>query len=800
MKRVFLSLLTVLSVFGSCSRPEPAGGVREMSFRAYTETDALTRTSLGSDHRSIQWSASDEISVFDKSSASNNRFSNTAAAGVTATFSGMAPTDQYYLALYPYQANAVLEDEGETLVATLPSEQTAVAGSFGPGANPAIAYTQAGGDLYFRNIGGLLSFTFSTSHTVESVKISASGNPMSGRVSVMMDSEGAPSVESYADDAYNSVTLSGSFSSGQIYYAVVLPGSYGGLKIVFKDSNGATASYSNPISLYLDRNENISLGSFTIPESKWKMPEADEYVKVNQEYDDWSGRYLIVAGDAYAATGTVTSKWLGHVPVPVSNGKIARTSTTQEYEVTVAKVSGTEYYSVKFANGNYLGSTNSNDGIKTTTSEPYASNTEFLWAFEYDDSGKLVKIQLAQNPERILRLNGTSGFRTYTSGTGTQATLFRGPSGDGQQEETAITSSNVLSRNTTSARLTASYQSVTSVPSQAGFRYGKTESLGSTVRTTDALAQSGTFTAELTGLEEGTLYYFRPYIVVDGVTYVGTLKSFRTASDSPGSGGRGWFELPVQKDVDHNGIDDDNPDYYYSWTMRADAPSIRNFSACYSKSMKHPVWVAAPMHVSYKGNSGRSDSYQNDPAISCTQTTHFTGYTRGHMLGSSDRTVSKPTNRQVFYYSNIGAQLQSGFNTGGGAWNKLESLVDGQWCADTLYQVIGCIFETFTDRYGKTVEKKTGTGSAGTFQVPTAWYKVLLRTKNGSTGKRVDECSSDELICVGFILAHRSNHQHEPTSQDMYSVSYIEGLTGLTFFPNVPAAPKDSYKASDWGL
>ena len=156
---------------------------------------------------------------------------------------------------------------------------------------------------------------------------------------------------------------------------------------------------------------------------------------------------------------------------------------------------------------------------------------------------------------------------------------------------------------------------------------------------------------------------------------------------------------------------------------------------------------------------------------------------------------------QVFYYSNIGAQLQAGFNTGGGAWNNLESLVDRQWCADTLYQVIGCIFETFTDRYGTTVTKKTGTNGAGnSFQVPTAWYKVLLRTKNGNTGKRVDECTSEELQCVGVILTHRSNAGHKTSAQDLYPVSTIETLTGLEFFVNVPNAPKDSYTASDWGL
>ena len=258
----------------------------------------------------------------------------------------------------------------------------------------------------------------------------------------------------------------------------------------------------------------------------------------------------------------------------------------------------------------------------------------------------------------------------------------------------------------------------------------------------------------------------------------------------------GWFELPAQADHDHNGIDDKNSDYYYSHTFREDAPRIRNFSCCYSKSKMQPVWVAAPMHNCYKGNSGRNDSYKADPNIKCAQTSKVDGYTRGHMLGSSDRTVSKPTNRQVFYYSNIGAQLQSGFNTGGGAWNNLESLTDGQWCSDTLYQVIGCIFTRFTDRYGKTVEPKT----VGSVQIPTAYYKVLLRTKSGSSGKKVNQCSADELKCAAFIIAHRSNAGHKPTANDMYTVSDLEGMTGLNFFVNVPNAPKTVAKASDWNL
>ena len=59
------------------------------------------------------------------------------------------------------------------------------------------------------------------------------------------------------------------------------------------------------------------------------------------------------------------------------------------------------------------------------------------------------------------------------------------------------------------------------------------------------------------------------------------------------------------------------------------------------------------MQKSYVGSAKRKDNYINDPKISCTQNTEYdfksTNLTRGHMLGSSDRTVSQATNDQVFY-------------------------------------------------------------------------------------------------------------------------------------------------------
>lgn len=243
--------------------------------------------------------------------------------------------------------------------------------------------------------------------------------------------------------------------------------------------------------------------------------------------------------------------------------------------------------------------------------------------------------------------------------------------------------------------------------------------------------------------------------------------------------GKSWAEMPAE--LVKSG------DYYYTYHMRPDASKIRNYTVCYSKDLMCPVWVAAPMHSSYKGSSGRTDAYGQDPTLGCTQAGKWSGYTRGHMLGSSDRTVSRETNRQVFYYSNIAPQMQSGFNTGGGAWNNLEDFTDRQWCADTLYQVIGCYWTDKNKKVGSTV-------------IPTHYYKILLRTKKGNTRKSVAQCSADELQCAVFMVEHKSKKGQKPSASIMMSVAELEKMTGFTYFPNVPNAPKGAFNPSDWGL
>ena len=286
--------------------------------------------------------------------------------------------------------------------------------------------------------------------------------------------------------------------------------------------------------------------------------------------------------------------------------------------------------------------------------------------------------------------------------------------------------------------------------------------------------------------------------------------------DKPSSGSQNisyaWFELPAMTDENKDGMLDSGDQLYYAYHLCAGKEKAaggriaRNYTVCYSGKHHCPVWVAAPRHDMFVGGSGRTDAYKIDPDIPAEiqykSKSTGGGCNKGHMLGSAERTSSRPTNQQVFYYTNIAPQLSSGFNTGGGGWNLLEDFVDNLVVKDTLYEVIGCHFEKYTDGYGKTVSPKTiSFGGRSDVSMPTMFYYALLRTKKGNTGKSVENCTADELQCVAFVRSHTNELKgQKPTSKELMSISDLEKLTGFTFFTNVPNAPKNTFKASDWGL
>lgn len=392
------------------------------------------------------------------------------------------------------------------------------------------------------------------------------------------------------------------------------------------------------------------------------------------------------------------------------------------------------------------------------------------------------------------------GDERYTSAVAQFTTLKAGENPEpefGPVAATDVTAS--------SATLTGSftYEGEETVGIEVGFAYKPSGETDYTTKT--VTASSGDKRAAITGLSAATTYTFHLYASIGGKQYRSEEGTFTTESGTvppPENVYRtGWAELPVEVQ---------NSDYYYAHHICPDfyvgSQKARNYTVCFSAEHHCPVWVAAPRHACYEvKGTDRTDAYSRDPdipsGIQYSSKSTGGGCNKGHMLGSAERLVTRKTNEQVFYYSNIAPQYSSNFNNGGGAWNNLESFVDAQVCADTTYIVVGTYFEPFTDAYGKScTSSKIDFGGRSDVSRPSMFYYLLLRTKNGNTKKSVMDCAASELKCAAFVLRHNMDKGHEPQAKDMMSVAEIERLTGFTFFANVPNAPKDTYNPSDWGL
>ena len=215
----------------------------------------------------------------------------------------------------------------------------------------------------------------------------------------------------------------------------------------------------------------------------------------------------------------------------------------------------------------------------------------------------------------------------------------------------------------------------------------------------------------------------------------------------------------------------------------------RNYSFCYDKARYLARWVAYPMHSFYTSGDYNSKKFVDDPAFADEDVqihdTYENGtvHNRGHQIAKAQRKVSAIARQQTNYNPNMTPQNGT---LNGGKWAQLEEKERGQWmCNDTLYMVSGCHF----DNYNTTVANNDGKSCP----VPTHYFKVMLRTKNGNTGKRVADCSASELICARYWVENSASG-----TPVLKSVAEIERLTGFTFFVNVPNAPKSSYTSSDW--
>ncbi len=277
----------------------------------------------------------------------------------------------------------------------------------------------------------------------------------------------------------------------------------------------------------------------------------------------------------------------------------------------------------------------------------------------------------------------------------------------------------------------------------------------------------------------------------DGEPFTRTLTQIATGSnDDPYAGGHAdyWPELPDK-------VVDDDYIYISHYAPLASGNRARNYSFCFDKTLHVAHWVAYPLHYVYRGTVNRQDDFGYDPKVSSSYQANlgrgsYNGpYDRGHQLPSADRLASVEMNSQTFYATNMTPQLN---RLNQDMWANLEDKVRTYMCNDTLYVVTGCYYANTTT----TTTDKSGM----VCPIPTNYFKVLLRTVSGNTGKRISDCTADELKSIGFWVEQKSYGDIEPPRSICTSVAEIERITGFRFFPQAPEQVKQQNNPSQWAL
>lgn len=292
-----------------------------------------------------------------------------------------------------------------------------------------------------------------------------------------------------------------------------------------------------------------------------------------------------------------------------------------------------------------------------------------------------------------------------------------------------------------------------------------------------------------------------------------------------------WAELPATP------ADMTNRKIHTFWSTTVSTKQyLRNYTYCYDTKRHCPLWIAHPQHACYEeGGRTRPETqpWAADPNMTQAEQaiiwvwpgdnrdkyvvseSPLYRWGRGHMLasgyrGCGDANNPAEINVQTFYSCNIAPQGGKVFSS---LWQQAEwHIQDNYVCADTLYCVSGAHFDegAIAAYDGSWVNSKAQTrghiDESKPCEVPTHYYKLILRTRNGNTGKAIQDCDASELIAVGFWFENGDGTDDSgaatPTldASCLKSVAWIEQQTGFTFFPEVPKEVKQQCNPSDWKL
>jgi endonuclease G len=206
----------------------------------------------------------------------------------------------------------------------------------------------------------------------------------------------------------------------------------------------------------------------------------------------------------------------------------------------------------------------------------------------------------------------------------------------------------------------------------------------------------------------------------------------------------------------------------------------------YNGSRKVPNWVSWELNTSYLGSTARQDDFRPDDTFPAGEPQASladysgSGYDRGHMCPSADRTLTVAANQQTFFLTNMVPQAA---NNNQGPWanmeNDLRAIVQ---TGKELYIVSGGTFSASSNTIGSGVVVPDQT-----FKVVVVLDAVGAGPAAVTTGTRV----------IGVMMPNENAQISRTADWHSFRVSVdsIEAATGFNFLSDVDPAVQSVIEA-----
>jgi endonuclease G, mitochondrial len=285
---------------------------------------------------------------------------------------------------------------------------------------------------------------------------------------------------------------------------------------------------------------------------------------------------------------------------------------------------------------------------------------------------------------------------------------------------------------------------------------------GGTITTSSTTLQTASFTVNVTGTIR---FEIRK---TDGASNRINFDDFVINDYAGGGGGGGSSNVNLTMGNPSGAVADIN--YPTNYLMEK-----TQYVLSYHRDRGEPNWTAWHLNASWIGSAARQDDFRADATLPSAwyhvQATAYSGsgYDRGHMCPSADRTKTVADNSATFLMTNMIPQAP---NNNQGPWTNMENYLRTLVTAGNELYI-------YSGGYGS-----RGTVDGGHVTVPLRTWKVVIVLPEGSNDvARVT--TSTRVIAVDMPNDDALISRTADWKTFRVTTDYVEANTGYNFFSNV---------------